>query len=89
MRDFPNFKGQDKGSGQAQASGSNVDHFYALHSRDEQESSRDVGTVILQVFSIDVYALFDLGSTLSFVTPLIVRKFDILPVIQNEPFVTL
>ena len=37
VRDFPNLKGQDKCSGQAQASGSNVDapkknHFYALRS---------------------------------------------------------
>ena len=37
VRDFPNMSVQDKGSGQAQASGSNEapnkNHFYALHSR--------------------------------------------------------
>ncbi|TMX04583.1 hypothetical protein EJD97_007266 [Solanum chilense] len=49
VRDHPNLKGQDKGSGQAQASNFNMDppkknHFYALHSRGEQESSLDVVT---------------------------------------------
>ena len=40
MRDCSNLKSQDKGSGQAQASGStdapNKNLFYALHSRGEQ-----------------------------------------------------
>ena len=44
-------------------------------------------TGMLQVFSIDVYALLDMGDTLSFVTHLIARKFDILPDILNEPFI--
>ena len=34
----------------------------------------------------DVYDLFDLGATLSFVTPLVARKYDILPDIQNDHF---
>ena len=63
---------QYKGSGQAQESGSNVDPkknlFYALRSRGEQETSPDVVTVMLKVFSTDIYALLDLGATLSFVT---------------------
>ena len=46
---------------------------------DKQESSPNVVTVILQVFSIDVYAL-PRGATLSSVTPLIARKFDVLPI---------
>ena len=42
VRDFPNVKRQDKGSGQDHASGSNVDapkknHFYALRSSVEKE----------------------------------------------------
>ena len=41
---------------------------------------------MLRVFSIDVYVLFDRGATLSFVTPLISRTFDILPNTLNEPF---
>ena len=32
---------------------------------------------LLKVFSIDVYALLDPGATLSFVTPLVDKKFDI------------
>ena len=41
LRDFPNLNGQNKGSGKAQSSVSNVDapnknHFYSLHSRGEQ-----------------------------------------------------
>ncbi|XP_069146008.1 uncharacterized protein [Solanum lycopersicum] len=43
-------------------------------------------TDMLKVFSIDVYALLDPGDTLSIVTPLVAKKFDILPDILNEPF---
>ena len=43
MRDFPNMKSQDKGSGQDQASVSSdvpkKNRFYALHSRGDQETS--------------------------------------------------
>ena len=35
-------------------------------------------TGMLKVFSIDVYNLLDLSANLSFVTPLIAKKFDIL-----------
>ena len=38
---------------------------------------------MLKVFSIDVYALLDPGATLSFVNPLVNKKFDIL----HEPFI--
>ena len=91
VRDRPNFKRQDKGSGQSQASGFNMDpqknnHFYELHSRGEQESSPDVVTGMVQVFYIDIYPLLDTGAALSFVTHLIARKFDIFPNILNEPF---
>ncbi|XP_015081286.1 uncharacterized protein LOC107024862 [Solanum pennellii] len=77
VRDCPNVNGKDKSGGKAQASGSNVDtprknRFCALCSRGEQESSPDVVT--------------DPGSTLSFTTPLVARKFDILPDILNDPF---
>ena len=41
---------------------------------------------MLKVFSIDVYALLDPGATLSFVTPLVAKKFDILPDILHEHF---
>ena len=90
MRASTNLKSQDKGSGKAQESGSNdyykKNHFYALLSRGEQETSPDVVNDMLKVFSIDVYDLVDVGATLSFVTPLVAKKFDIFPDILNEPF---
>ena len=61
--------------------------FYALRSRGEQETSLDVVTGMLKVFSIDVYTLFDPGATLFFVTLLVAKKFDILPYILHEPFI--
>ena len=51
----------------------------------EQESSPDVVTGMLQVFCIIVYALIDTDATLSFVTPLASRKFDILLDVLFEP----
>ena len=44
-----------------------------------------IGT--LHVFSFPVYALLGPGSTLSFVTPLVACKFDLLPEIMHEPFI--
>ena len=82
-------KGQNKESGQE--SGSNVNaskknHFYALRFKGEQETFPAWVTCLLKVFSIDVYSLLDLGATLSFLTPLEAKKFDILPNILNKPF---
>ena len=34
---------------------------------------------MLNVFTINVYDLLNVGSALSFVTPLVSKKFDILP----------
>ena len=44
-------------------------------------------TGLLKVFSIDVYALLDLGTTLSFVTTFVAKKFDVLPDMLHEPLV--
>ena len=44
-------------------------------------------TDMLKVFSIDVYALLYHSTTLSFVTPLVSKKFDILPDILHELFI--
>ena len=41
---------------------------------------------MLQVFTVNVYALLDSGATLSFGTPLVARKFDVLPNVFIEPF---
>ena len=43
-------------------------------------------TGMLKVFSIVLYALLDPGATLSVVTPLVAKKFDILLDILNESF---
>ena len=42
--------------------------------------------VTLHVFSFPLYALLDPGSTLSFVSPFVASKFDLLPEILHEPF---
>ena len=42
---------------------------------------------MLNVFSINVYALFYIGATLSFVTRPVAKKFDTLPDIFYEPFI--
>ena len=56
MKDCPHLKSQDKGSSQAQASGSSdapkKNSFYALRSRGEKETSPDVATGMLKVFSM-------------------------------------
>ena len=84
-------RGKYKGSGQSQVSGSNKapnkNNFYSLRSRGEQETSLDVVTGMLKVFYIDLYALLDPGATLSFVTPLVAKKIDILPNILHEPLI--
>jgi len=60
--------------------------FYTLQTRGDQKSSPDVVTGMLTVFHIDVYALLDSGATLSFVTPFIAMRFDVLPEVLLEPF---
>ena len=90
MRDCPNLKSHDKGSGHHQPSGYSdapkKKTFYALHFRGEQETSTDVVNNLLKIFTLDVYALLDLGATLSSVAPLVSKKFDVLPEILDEPF---
>ncbi|XP_015068638.1 uncharacterized protein LOC107013173 [Solanum pennellii] len=59
VRDCPMVTGQMKGNSQAQESGPysaapKKNCFYALHSRSDQEDSRDVVTGMSQVFSINV-----------------------------------
>ncbi|XP_069145574.1 uncharacterized protein [Solanum lycopersicum] len=76
-RHFPNMNTQRRKNSQAQASSPNIDdpmknHFYALQYRGDRTISLDVVT--------------DSGTTLSFVTPLVTMKFDILPDILEEPF---
>ena len=60
--------------------------FYYLKGRKEQQKSANVVTSNLHVFSFPVYALFDHGSTLSFVTPLVSSKLDLIREIWHEAF---
>ncbi|XP_049367976.1 uncharacterized protein LOC125832828 [Solanum verrucosum] len=91
MRNCPMLKNQVREGKQVPPSISNSDapkknHFYALQSRGDQESSPNLVTGILQIFSIDVYALLDPSANLSFVTPFVAMKFEILPEVLIEPF---
>ncbi|XP_049358864.1 uncharacterized protein LOC125823545 [Solanum verrucosum] len=81
---LPHVKGSRERGKASPLSGSNFDapkknRLHTLQSRSDQEGSPDVVTVMLQVFSINVYALLELGATLSFVTPFVAMKFDVLP----------
>ena len=60
--------------------------MYALHGLQDQEGSFDVVTGTLQVFDFDVYALLDLGATLSFVNPYIAVELSVGPETLTEPF---
>ena len=44
-------------------------------------------TCMLQVFLTSVYALLDLGSMLSFVTPLLSFTFELFPGVLHDPLV--
>ena len=57
-----------------------------MKGREEQEKTTDVNNGNLLVFSFPVYALLDLGSTLSMVTPFVANQFELLPRILHEPF---
>ncbi|MCF6774939.1 hypothetical protein L3H44_11150, partial [Corynebacterium sp. MC-12] len=50
------------------------------------EASPDVVTGTLSIFSYNVYALIDPGSTLSYITPLVAGKFKRAPTLLNKPF---
>ncbi|XP_070022568.1 uncharacterized protein [Nicotiana sylvestris] len=79
--------GRDRGRGRGSSSASNKNHSYALVGRQDQESSPDIVTCMLTIFSHDAYTLIDPGSTLSFITPFIARKFGIVPEILSDTFV--
>ncbi|XP_027775065.1 uncharacterized protein LOC107027508 [Solanum pennellii] len=69
VRDCPNIRSQEKGTGQVQASATSSEakkrnHFYALRSSSEQEESRDMVTGMIHAFSIVVYVLLYPGDIL-------------------------
>ncbi|XP_059301872.1 uncharacterized protein LOC132053785 [Lycium ferocissimum] len=63
--------GCDRGRGGASGLSSLQSLIYALTGRQDLESSPDVITGILSVFSYDVYSFVDLGSVLLYITPYI------------------
>ncbi|XP_070028964.1 uncharacterized protein [Nicotiana sylvestris] len=71
--------------GGASSSSGPQNRIYSLAGRQDHESSPDVVTGILSVFSYDVYALIEPGSTLSYVTLLAASMFGIKPKLV-EPF---
>ena len=91
VKNCPNVRIRGKRNGQAQPRYHSFEalkrnRFCALKTRGEKESSPDVVTGMLEVFSVNVYALHDEGANISFVTPLVDRKFDVLPDVLIEPF---
>ncbi|KAH0657055.1 hypothetical protein KY285_031937 [Solanum tuberosum] len=66
--------------------GGGANLLYAITSCQEQENSPDVVTGMIKVFTFDAYALLDPGASLSFVTPYVANKFDVIPEKVCEPF---
>ncbi|XP_075095211.1 uncharacterized protein LOC142173505 [Nicotiana tabacum] len=77
-----------QGHGAAKSSnvGGGRNCLYALAGHQDIEARGDVVTGTLTVFTFDVYALMDPGSSLSYVTPYIAKKFRIEPEKLCEPF---
>ena len=59
---------------------------FILSARGETKTSPDVMTSMLNVFSIDVYALLDPGATLPLFAPVVSKNIDIFPDIFTELF---
>ncbi|XP_070017574.1 uncharacterized protein [Nicotiana sylvestris] len=86
-RGFQQLTGRSRGRGAVPSSSGAQNRTYALVGRQDFESSSDVVTGILSVFSYDVYALIDLGSTLLYVTPFVANKFGFEPELISKPLV--
>ncbi|XP_070057276.1 replication protein A 70 kDa DNA-binding subunit C-like [Nicotiana tomentosiformis] len=76
---FEQLTGRGRGRGAVPSSSSTQNRTYALVGQQDLESSLDFVTCILSMFSYDVYALIDPGSTLSYVTPFVANKFGVKP----------
>ncbi|XP_070054207.1 uncharacterized protein [Nicotiana tomentosiformis] len=85
-RESQSSAGRGRGKGRGFSSGGNQNRNYALAGRQDQESSPDVMTGMLTICSHDAYTLIDPGSNLSCITPLVARKFGIVPEILSDPF---
>ncbi|XP_070003056.1 uncharacterized protein [Nicotiana sylvestris] len=83
-RGTPTPAGCGAARGGAKSSGG-PSRFYAMSGRQTAEASPDIVTCILNVQSHDVYALIDLGSTLSYVTLFVAMEFGKEPEQLHEP----
>ncbi|KAH0776452.1 hypothetical protein KY290_007863 [Solanum tuberosum] len=72
--------------GATSSTGRGVNRLYAITSCHKQGNSPNVFTGMIRVFAFDVYALLDPRASLSFVTPYVANKFDVLPERLGEPF---
>ena len=92
VRGCPQNRGQDGGNAQPRPNPQGAEIIepfkrniiYALKGREEQEKSANVVTGMLKVFSTSVYALINIGSTLSFVTPLLALTFEIFSKVLHD-----
>ncbi|XP_070056997.1 uncharacterized protein [Nicotiana tomentosiformis] len=73
------------GRGAVPSSSDTQNRTYALVGWQDLELSPDVVIGILSVFSYDVHALIDPGSTLSYVTPFVANKYGIGPKLISKP----
>ncbi|XP_070028966.1 uncharacterized protein [Nicotiana sylvestris] len=77
---------QGRGAAKSNNAGGGRNRLYALADRQDTEARGDVVTGMLTIFTFDVYALIDSGSTLSYVAPYIAKKFGIEPEKLCESF---
>ena len=59
---------------------------YALADLQNLEAFPEVVMGTLSIFSFDLYALINLGPTLSYATPLVAGKFERIPELLVKPF---
>ncbi|KAG5600611.1 hypothetical protein H5410_031981 [Solanum commersonii] len=62
-----------------------ANRLYSITSSQEQENSPNVVTGMVKIFIFDVYESIDPGAILSFMTPYVDMRFDILPEQLIEP----
>ncbi|XP_070031963.1 uncharacterized protein [Nicotiana tomentosiformis] len=77
---------QGRSAGKSYYTNGGWNRLYALAGRQDTEARGVVVTGMLTVFTFDVYALMDPGSTLFYVTQYIAKKFGIEPEKLCEPF---
>ena len=63
--------------------------LYVHQTRHEQENFPNMFTSMLKVFHLDVYSFLDPNDTLPFVTLYVARRFDILPPVLLDIFLSL